>query len=193
MPATTQARRVRDGALTLVCLGVLIPVLVLGAAAVGLAPRHWSGIPLGGVKLPIVSLNPAGHGPRPSHMNEVTDAVRTDSAAVRVSGGSDGRSYVGVTRLNSTVFTVLGDRFSGDAVGVIYSPLEPVAYIDSPPSEGAAWWWQRTDPLGTWFTLVVGFPWAIAAGLVLASLTWALIVLRRRRKAASSATSMVSS
>ena len=195
MPATTLARRVRDGVLTLACLAVVIPVLVLGAAAVGLAPRHWSGVPLGGVELPFVDLNPYHGGTRPDHLDAVTDAlVSTEDAGwVAVVGGSDGRVYVEVTRLNAAMFTLLGDRFGGDAVGLIYSPFTPPAYLDTADPASAETWWQRTDPLGTWVTLLGGFPGPIAAGLVLAALGWTLIVRRRRSKATSSAISTVSS
>jgi hypothetical protein len=195
MPATTPARRVRDGVLTLACLAVLTPVLVLGMAAVGLAPRHWSGVPLGGVELPFIDLNPYHGGTRPDHLDAVTDALAAteEPGWVAVVGGSDGRVYVEVTQLNSAMFTLLGDRFGDDAVGLIYSPFTPPVHLDNADPASAETWWQRTDPPGTWVTLLFGFPWAIAAGLVLTVLGWTLIVRRRRSKAKPGAISTVSS
>jgi hypothetical protein len=186
VPATPALVRLRDVALTLISLMIVIPLLVVSAAVGGLDPRHWSVVSLSALDVPFVDLNPYHGGSRPPVMDDVTDALSAterDSGWVMVLGDSDGRVYVTSTRLSNLLFIELGDQFGGDAVGVIYVPMDrrPELYEAGYESGGDESTWQRTDPVGTWTTLLFGFPAVLGAAAVLTAIVWTL-VLRRRRK-----------
>jgi hypothetical protein len=185
--ATTTLRRLRDVALTVLGLAVVIPVLVVLGAVAGLAPRHWSGVSLSALDIPFADLSPYHGGSRPPVMDDVTDALiamQPDSGWVRTIGDGDGRVYVATTRLGNNMFVDLGNRFGGGTVGVIYAPMDQRPALYEPGFESAddASAWQRTDPVSTWITLLFGFPVALGVGVVLAALGWTALLLRRRRR-----------
>jgi hypothetical protein len=178
--------RVRDGVITVVWLMILTPLLVLSMAIVGLSPRHWSGVPLSAVDLLVIDTNPHWGGTRPPVMDDVTDTLSTMeyNGWVAVIGGQDGRVYIETSRLSPSLFPELGRRFrfGGGTVGVIYSPLtQPVQLLG--PGSNTETWWQRMDPLGTWVTLMFGFPWQLGTVVLLTVTVWAFVVRRRRQTA----------
>lgn len=186
--------RLRDLALTVLTLVIVIPVLAVGAAVTGLDPRHWSGVSLSALDLPFVDLNPYHGGSRPPVMDEVTDALSAterDSGWLMVLGDHDGRVYVKSTRLSNTLFAELGHQFGGNTVGVIYAPMDRRLQLAGVGYEsgGDESLWQRTDPIGTWTTLLFGFPSALGAAAVLTTFVWTLL-LRRRLKRTRSATAL---
>lgn len=190
MCVNTLMTRVRDAVITLICLMILVPLLVLSTAMAGLSPRHWSGVPLSSVRvlyLELHSLSGSG-GTRPPVMDEVTDALITmeDSGWVTVIPGRDGRVYIETTRLSPSLLPDLGHRFGGETVGVVYSPFAQRSRLMDLPLDGRSdhstteTWWQRTDPLGTWVTLMFGFPWQLGTALLLTAIVWAFVLRRRR-------------
>ena len=177
----------RNAVITVLCVAVLTPLLVLTTAAAGFGPRHWSGVPLSGLDLPLLDSYTGANGAQPTALDGVTDeliAMRY-TGWISVYGAEGGVVRVETTRLDSSLFRALGSRFGGDTVGVVYSPLTPpsmpAGMDDSRAVETA---WQRTDPVGTWITLLVGFPWQLGAVLLLTALAWAAAVRRRTRLAA---------
>ncbi|GAB3866119.1 hypothetical protein GCM10027610_117790 [Dactylosporangium cerinum] len=188
--------RARDAVITLLCLMVLVPLMVLSAAAAGLHPRHWSGIPLSAVDLPFADTSPRGADSRLPALDEVTDTLiaMKDHGWVEIYGGQDGRIYIVTTRLSPSALPDLGHRFDDETVGVIYSPLTPPMHLDGPGDDSTTeTWWQRTDPLGTWVTLMFGFPWQLGIALLLTAVGWAFVLRRRRRRQASAPQPAVSS
>ncbi|MEV0460924.1 hypothetical protein [Catellatospora methionotrophica] len=175
--------RLRDAAITMLCVAVLTPLLVLSAAATGFGPRHWSGVRLAGLQLPFLDAAPTSSGTRAQNLDTVTDELvamryRGWTAVYSVAGD---RVQLETTRLDFSLFSTLGSRFGGDTVGVVYSPLTPPMAPD-PPGDGPAaeTTWQRTNPIGTWFTLLFGFPWQLGTVLLLTALGWTLVLRRRR-------------
>ena len=63
------------------------------------------------------------------------------------------------------------------------SPLEPIAYLDGPPPNAPSQW-SRADPVGTWFTLLTGFPWYLGTVLAVVAL-WSVLQARRSRRPAT--------
>jgi hypothetical protein len=184
--------RLRDVALTVLTLMVMIPLLAVGAAATGLDPRHWSGVSLSALDLPFVDLKPYHGGSRPPVMDEVTDflsATERDSGWVMVLGDQDGRVYVVSTRLSNVLFAELGHRFGAGTVGVIYGPMDRrfqlagVGY----ESSGDESVWRRMDPIGTWTTLLFGFPSALGVAAMLTTFVWTLMLRRRHRRTRAAA------
>ena len=93
-------------------------------------------------------------------------AVIPDPSGAAVMSGTDARGNrveLTVTRLDHSLLARIG-RHDG-AVAVRLSPLQPIAYLDGPPPNAPSQW-SRADPVGTWFTLLTGFPWYL--GTVLA-------------------------
>ncbi|GAA3206982.1 hypothetical protein ACFO1B_19675 [Dactylosporangium siamense] len=180
--------RARDAVITLLCLMILVPLMVLSTALAGFDSRHWSGISLSAMQLPWLDSSPRGSDTRPSNIDEVTDTLiaMEDHGWAEIYGGQDGRIYITTRRLSPSLFPDLGDRFDGDEVGVIYSPLMPEVSLDGPgDGSGTGTWWQRTDPLGTWVTLMFGFPWQLGTALLLTAIVWTLILRRRHSRRAS--------
>jgi hypothetical protein len=176
--------RVRDAGITLICLVILVPLLVLSTAVAGLHPRHWSGIPLSTVELPFLHNRPHSAGTRPAAQDEVTNALVTmkDPGWFEDFGGQDGRIYIMTSALSPSLLPGLGHRFDGETVGVIDSPLAGRSGAAEQGGDSITeTWWQRTDPLGTWVTLMFGFPWQLGTVLLLTAIVWAF-VLRRRHK-----------
>ena len=99
-----------------------------------------------------------------------------------VIGGPDGRVYIETSRLSPSLLPELGRRFGGETVGVIYSPLAQRFHLAGSGSTTETWW-QRMDPLGTWVTLMFGFPWQLGTGVLLTALVLAFAVRRRRQPA----------
>jgi hypothetical protein len=179
--------RVRAVVITLTCLIILVPLLVLSTAAAGLSPRHWSGIPLSAVQLPFLETHPSSAETRPPVMDDVTDALTAMeySGWLAVIPGQDGLVYIETTRLSPSLLPQLGHRFGGETVGVVYSPLATPARADGPGNSSATeTWWQRTDPPGTWVTLMFGFPWQLGTALLLTAIVWTFVLRRRRRRPA---------
>src|SRR5262249_28971528 len=143
--------RVRDAVITLICLTILVPLLVLSTAVAGLSPRHWSGIPLSAVKLPLLQAHPISGGTRTPAVDEVTDELiaNKDSGAIAVIPGRDGRVYIETARLSPSLLPHLGHRFGSETVGVIYNPFPPRSAPAAPGDSSVETWWQRTDPPGT--------------------------------------------
>jgi hypothetical protein len=178
--------RVRDAVLAVLCVAVLTPLLVLSAAAAGFSPRHWSGVPLAGVQLPLLDAGPASSGTRPTALDAVTDELVAMEyrSWTAVYAGAEGLVHVGTTRLSSSLFREFGSRFGGDTVGVVYTPTTPPTFPGGADGgHGPETTWRRTDPVGTWFTLLTGFPWQLGTVLLLTAIGWALAVRRRRRAA----------
>ena len=115
----------------------------------------------------------------PPEMDAVTDQLTrmADEGWQAVLPAPDGRLNIEVTRLSPTLFPALGNHFDGDKVGVVYGPLVPQISTGVIPPEPM---WQRTDPPGTWLTLMVGFPVPLGAALLLTAVVWADIIGRRR-------------
>ncbi|WP_144120999.1 hypothetical protein [Catellatospora sichuanensis] len=176
--------RVRDAVITVLCVAVLTPLLVLVTSAAGIGPRHWSGVPLSGVQLPFLESGPISSGTRPAALDEVTDAlIAMDHRGwTAVYTGTDGLVHVEVTRLNHALLRDLGGDYGGDTVGLVYSPLTPPMWPGGPGDGTPAveTTWQRTDPVGTWVTLLIGFPWQLGSVLLLTAIAWALVLRRRR-------------
>jgi hypothetical protein len=176
-------RRLVYTTITLFCLAILVPVLVIACAAFGLQPRHWSGITLADVQLP--RLRPVVHwdDARNPRQDEVADALGTIPYGgwQTVGPGTDGLVHIKTTRISPYLFPGLGQRFSGDDVGVVYSPLEKRAQLATGSVDPyRETWWQRTDPVGSWITLAAGFPGQLALGLLLAACAWRIILRQRK-------------
>ena len=94
------------------------------------------------------------------------------------------RVALSVVHLSHGLFTDIDARY-GNAITVVVMPFRPVIYLDEPPSDPPSWW-DRARPVTTWFTLVTGFPWYLAAGVAAIALIW-LRPLRRRRTSSTPA------
>ncbi|MEU7820911.1 hypothetical protein [Catellatospora sp. NPDC049133] len=182
--------RVRDAVLAALCVAVLTPLLVLSTAAAGFGPRHWSGVPLTGVALPLLDARPTSSATRVAALDAITDEL----IATQYRGwtalytGADGRVQIETTRLSAALFRELGDRFGGDTVGLVYTPMTPPMYPGGPDGgHTVETTWQRTDPVSSWLTLLVGFPWQLGTALLLTAAGWALVLRRRRRAVAEPA------
>ncbi|MFD0599070.1 hypothetical protein ACFQZ4_47815 [Catellatospora coxensis] len=98
-----------------------------------------------------------------------------------VYAGADGLVHVETTRLSSSLFRELGSRFGGDTVGLVYAPTTPPMFPGGPDGgHRVETTWQRTDPVGSWSTLLIGFPWQLGTVLLLTAIGWAFVVRRRR-------------
>ncbi|GAA1621160.1 hypothetical protein [Catellatospora bangladeshensis] len=173
-------------ALTALVLAFLVPVLVLASVAAGLAPRHWSGIPLSGWDLALIDFKPEQGrltGP-PGQPDPVVDGIiaMDDPGVFMVVPLHDGSVYVASRSLRPSLFLELGSRFDADQVSVVWSPLMGDINPDAGDRGPARTFWQRTEPLATWVTLMVGFPWQLGAGLLLVAAGYTLRA-RRRAKA----------
>lgn len=169
--------------ITLICLAVLVPSLVLASAMLGLQPRHWSGIALADVELEFSNseLGRNGTSARDSERGKVTDQVvlLRRSSGWMVSEDAKGPVYVRTSSLTPPLFSRLGERFTGDEVAVIFSPNLPQLHqdIDSGDHDRVGFW-EFTDPPGTWTTLMFGFPWHLGTGLLLTAAAWAVVIRR---------------
>ncbi|MEV4411875.1 hypothetical protein [Catellatospora sp. NPDC049609] len=183
--------RVVRAAATVILLAILVPLLVLSSAAVGPAPRHWSGVSLSGWELPLVDARPRQEPGtvRAPHLDAVTDRLiaRGDGGWQAVVPLHDGSVYVETTRLDPSLFAELGRDFGGDRVSVVYAPLAPQVSPDGGGGVPAQTLWQRTDPLVTWATLMFGFPWQLGAALLLTAVAYVVAARARRRRAAGTA------
>jgi hypothetical protein len=90
------------------------------------------------------------------------------------------RVVLTVMRMSHGLFTDIDARY-GDALTVVVMPFAPMFSTDGPPSDPPSWW-DRARPATTWFTLMTGFPWYLAAGVAATAVIW-LRPLRRRRVA----------
>jgi hypothetical protein len=218
-PAMTALRLVVRIATTLLAILVGVPVLVIAAADLHLDPRHWSGTRLSGVNLSAITFQECppsaysvpGRTRSQADMDAARDAVEAgitrDNLEAVFQGGLDpchDRYEVQVYYLDHRTLTALS-RY-GDAVAVRLNPyVSGHAVLDAAgptPGEGAVigtavpyrvlpYWLSHQDPVGTWFTLLTGFPLYLASVLAILAAWWALAIrrhLRRRRALASEAT-----
>jgi hypothetical protein len=244
------ARRI---ALTVLAVALGVPVLVFGAAQVGLEPTHWSGARLSGPALPF---HPPRSAPEkanallsqardqderdegdlaPSYWDADADLVvlgAVTNAGVQLRdtlGRSSGTRYEVRRRATSSRDLRQGmDRVTFNAVdGLVESGVDepgdrlewtvtrlghctmasaagyevpvavrldpfaaPVTTMElvlgqpDPPKRPSQW--SRADPMGTWFTLLTGFPWYLGTVLLLAAAVW-IRLLRRSRGTARTA------
>ncbi|MEU8077978.1 hypothetical protein AB0B31_21275 [Catellatospora citrea] len=190
--------RLLRAAATVSVLSVAVPLLVLASAAAGLAPRHWSGIPLSGWEVLRLDAKPRQEPGtvRPPHIDSVTDKLIAmgDTTMVSVVPLHDGSVYVETTSLTPSLFAGLGRRFDGDLVSVVYSPMYELPSLAGHDDGGDAVRtpsrWQRMDPLSTWVTLMFGFPWQLGAALLLTASAY-VVVPRLRRRARDTTTAAV--
>jgi hypothetical protein len=122
---------------------------------------------------------------RPHSVRELTDVMHaaTDLSPYGVSmtaiDAPGNRVVVHTRRLGHDLFAAVASRF-GDTVVIGYEPFTPESYLDGPPPNPPSWW-SRTDPPGTWLTLLVGFPWYLGAVVVIVVALWTVPSLTRRR------------
>jgi hypothetical protein len=95
------------------------------------------------------------------------------------------------TRLSHGFFVSVASRY-GDAAEITYAPTMPAAstlelVIGAPARPVAE---NRTDPLGSWFTLATGFPWYLGTALAAGTAVWFVPRLRRRRATSPTAQSL---
>jgi len=166
---------------------VVLPVVVLAGSSLGVPTVHWSGVTLSSAELlPFSDGVEQGSrdrldAARLAHLDSVQHAaIDRPHAGLVMTYTSFARDKVVVetTALSHGLFADLGDRFGGD-VTVVYSPLQPVmSTMDLPRGVPRAVpsWWQRHEPLATWWLLVTGFPWYLGA----ATLVELGVVLLRR-------------
>jgi hypothetical protein len=180
-------------AITLLAIAIGLPIVVIGAADLGLDPMHWSGARLSGValspisrqKCPPGSASVQGRKYGEADLQAVSDRVIGDHLDPIFMGWVDpchDRYEVTVCRLDHTSLAAIS-RY-GDAVAVrldSYCPLftDLVAGPDTYTPPG---WWTRADPVGTWFTLVTGFPLYLGGVLAVLAAWWALALRRYRRR-----------
>ncbi|WP_144126607.1 hypothetical protein [Catellatospora sichuanensis] len=174
---------------TVIVLSLAVPILVLASAAAGLAPRHWSGIPLSGWEVPYLDAKPRQKPGtvRPPHLDSVADEVFSwrDSTLVAMAPLHDGSVYIQTTRLTPSLLAELGRRFDGDKVSVVYSPFYVLPSLAGGDGGGdrvrIGSRWERADPLGTWVTLMFGFPWQLGVALLLTAFVYVAVPRLRRR------------
>jgi hypothetical protein len=112
-------------------------------------------------------------------LTETMDGVIPDPSGAAVMSSTDARGdrvELTVTRLDHSVLARIGGH--GGAVAARLSPLQPLAYLDGPPPNPPSQW-SRADPVGTWFTLLTGFPWYLGTVLAVVAVGW--VVVRARR------------
>ncbi len=176
-------RRAIEVVVTAVFLAVLVPLLVLLSAGSGWPPKHWSGIPLGGVTAyPLTHISTPGQSPsRFATADEVINVLRShpEYPVMSLNTGAGGRLEVQTWRLSPTVFSLLAEHFDGDAVVVIYDVTGGPASAQSGSSSNHG----AKAPLTTWATLMFGFPVQLGAGLLFTAGAWALLLKRRWTRA----------
>lgn len=180
-------RWVWRGVIGLLVLAVLVPVLVVAGAAVGLSPRYWTGTQLVAVRLT------AGLSSTPPHTAEGRTYSSTELDALRDSltvpdlpkgvymwgPNYDRRQIIFTTSSLTHGGLAFSHNRYGDRAAVEWTPLSGMPSMEgSPPAPSA---WSQTNPIGTWCTLVTGFPAYLAAGVLLTAGGW-LLVRRLRRK-----------
>jgi hypothetical protein len=82
-------------------------------------------------------------------------------------------------------FAFYGYRY-GDAVALTCWPFAGASGFDG--SEQAPSGWSRTSPFTSWLTLAIGFPWYVAAGVLLTISGWLLARWLRRKRPGAAAT-----
>lgn len=172
---------VRRGVVGLLVLAVLVPGLVVVGAIAGLSPRHWSGTQLTAVQVPFLidstpPPDPEGRTYTESELASLRDGLTSiDLPEGTVMFYADGRRrqvIVATTGLTHSGFALCDDRY-GDAVALTWRPLDGGSSVDSSgPASSAR---RRPSPFVSWFTLATGFPWYLAAGVLLTVGGWLLI------------------
>jgi hypothetical protein len=186
---------------TLVAILVGVPVLVIGAADLGLEPRHWSGTRLSGVDLsatsgqecPPRSVSMRGTKYASADLEAMGVGIMRERLDPVVEGWVDpchDRYQIVVVRLDHSTLAALS-RY-GDAVAVRLNPFmgrgaPTAAFGEAPVNQSAGldrilpFWLSHEDPVGTWFTLLTGFPWYLGGGLAAVAAWWVFAVRRSRR------------
>jgi hypothetical protein len=185
-------------AVTLLVIIVGVPVLVIGAAKIGLDPRHWSGARLSAAALTPLSRQECPPrsaplvGPRTEpDLEAVVDRIIADRRTPMAEGWIEpchDRYLVVVRGLDHSTLARLS-RY-GDAVAVKLDPFAPVAStgvetIGPDPASvdrDLTAWPRDPGPLSTWFTLVTGFPLYLGGVIVALGGWWVLAIRRHRRK-----------
>jgi hypothetical protein len=177
---------------------VVLPLAVLVGSSLGVPTVHWSGVSLAGAELvPNWGVPPEQGGSgeldaaRRAHLQSVQNAAFDRPHAglfANYTSFSRDQVVVETTALSHGLFTDLGDRFGGD-VTVFYTPFRS-ASADALAGVGpfvAPSWWERYEPLATWWLLVTGFPWYLGAS-VLAELGVFLLWRRRTHRSGAGST-----
>jgi hypothetical protein len=184
-------RRGAVGLAVLAVLAVLVPALVVTGAIAGLSPRHWSDTQLAAVQLPYpIDSRPPPDTEGRTYTERELDSLRDGLTPVDLPEGSimfytDGRRrqvIVATAGLAHGGFALCGDRY-GDAVALTWRPLDGAGTIDGPATAPSAW--RRPSPFTSWLTLATGFPWYLAAGVLLTVGGWLLVRWRRRSRPAA--------
>jgi hypothetical protein len=142
-------------------------------------------LPLSGQKCPPGSASVAGRTYSEADLQAVSDRVIADRIGPIFMGWVDpchDRYEVTASRLDHTTLAAIS-RY-GDAVAVrldSYSPLATIG-VAGPDTYTPPSWWTRADPVGTWFTLVTGFPLYLGGVLAVLAAWWALAIRRHRRR-----------
>jgi hypothetical protein len=167
---------------------VVLPVAVLVGSSIGVPTVHWSGVAMANAKLlpnaDSVHQGDRGElvGTRQDRLDSVQNSVTyLDHPGLQMVYPSWARDQVivGTTALSHGLFSDLGDRFGAD-VAVEYSPFQPLA-CDDPPCAGPSWS-ERHQPLATWFVLVTGFPYYLAAAVLIELVVFGLWDYRAARR-----------
>jgi len=193
-------RRVRPIAVTILAMALLIPLSVLTTVAMGIPARHWSGAHLDDVRwngdgeagTNAFPEGRQGHYTRtPAQEDAILHAVPEspgEKPQVVLGGRDDVHDcvLVVVARIDNTLFERLGPY--ADAVCVVYSPREGIAYEDGggagKPTEVPSTYWDPSTLPARYWVLLTGFPLHIGAMLLLAALVWTVLPLVRRMRAA---------
>jgi len=199
-------------ATTLVVILLWVPVLVIAAAHAGRDPRHWSGTRLSYVRLGAYDASCSGFisDPKAKHTQADLDAVsgrvlgeHLDSVHMTGPDPCHDRLEVMVPSLDHATLFALSKY--GDALAVRLDPywsccdeLQAAVPTSTKADANVAagsyrilpFWLSHEDPVGTWFTLLTGFPLYLGSVVGALAAWWALAVVRYRRRPQPAATSL---
>jgi hypothetical protein len=168
---------------------VLLPFAVFVGSQIGVPTVHWSGVEMANpTAFPFpwphnVGLGtPDQAGPEYDRLESLThSALEIDHPGLIGSGMSGARRQVilDTAALSHGLFADLGHQF-GDDVVVNFKPFGGPAHLAGGTTANAGpSWWEFHQPVATWFVLVTGFPWCIAAAVLVELLVF--LPPRRRR------------
>jgi hypothetical protein len=165
---------------------VLVPVLVVAGAIAGLSPRHWRGTQLAALQLPVLIVsNPPpdaeGRTYTESDLASLLDGLTfidlPEGTFLIYADGDRRQVIVATPAITHGGFAFYGYRY-GDAVALTCWPFAGASGFDG--SEQAPSGWSRTSSFTSWLTLAIGFPWYLAAGVLLTISGWLLARWLRR-------------